>query len=143
MERWRTTIRKCLKISKCKYCVNEQREQQIGFFFFRYFTALPCVPDFVDVLRKDLLIIEIDCDNRKIGLINERTKKKFELQIDLERYPLPWQIVFSLNHYNDVVRLHPWSRYWSFLFRYVQDLTWLLTSRFFCSIRRELVLYAQ
>jgi len=76
-------------------------------FFFRYFTALPCVPDFADVLRKDPLIIEIDCDNRKIGLINERTKKKFELQIDLERYPLPWQIVFNLNHYNDVVRLHP------------------------------------
>jgi hypothetical protein len=61
--------------------------------------------DDVDVRKKDTLEIEIDCDNKKIALINERTKKKFELQVDLQRYPLPWQIVFNLNHYMDRVRL--------------------------------------
>jgi hypothetical protein len=76
-------------------------------FLFRFFTSLPKYDHYVDVRTKDKLEIEIDCDNKFIGLTSEDTKKKFELLVNPKRYPLPWQIVFSLNRTRDGVRLHP------------------------------------
>lgn len=47
----------------------------------------------------------IDCDNRKISYINERTKCNKEMNVNLDLCPFPWQLYFYLYDTNDRVRI--------------------------------------
>ncbi|CAF2496832.1 unnamed protein product [Rotaria sp. Silwood2] len=49
--------------------------------------------------------IEIDCVNLKIALNNKQINEKYELDIDLDQSPLPWQIIIKLDHHGDRVHL--------------------------------------
>jgi len=59
-----------------------------------------------DIKQGDLIEIEIDCRNTKITLTNKQTNRKYELNIDLEQSPLPWQIFINFDRLGDRVRLH-------------------------------------
>lgn len=52
----------------------------------------------------------IDCDQRKISYLNERTKSFKEIPINLDSCPFPWQLYFYLYDTNDRVRLLPVNR---------------------------------
>lgn len=55
-----------------------------------------------DIENNDIMETIIDCDRRKIYLINERTYYiKWELNIDLNKCPFPWQLHFNLHYAND------------------------------------------
>ena len=49
----------------------------------------------------------IDCDQRKISYLNERTKCTKEININLDSCLFPWQLYFYLYDTNDRVRLLP------------------------------------
>jgi hypothetical protein len=60
-----------------------------------------------DVEKDDIVELLVDCDNRIICLTNERTNSTFELDIDLDQCPFPWQLNLNLHWANDRVRLLP------------------------------------
>jgi hypothetical protein len=51
------------------------------------------------------LQILLDCDNRKISYFNERTKNKHEMNVNIQKCPLPWQLEFYLFDVGDRVQL--------------------------------------
>ncbi|CAF3303296.1 unnamed protein product [Rotaria socialis] len=55
--------------------------------------------------KGDIISCVIDCDKRKIRHTNERTKNTFELDVDVGKCALPWQLLFELYYPNDCVRL--------------------------------------
>jgi hypothetical protein len=60
-----------------------------------------------DVEKNDIVELLVDCDKRIINLTNERTHSTFELNIDLNNCPFPWQLNFNVYWANDRVRLLP------------------------------------
>jgi hypothetical protein len=58
-----------------------------------------------DIEINDIIRFIIDCDRRKISLTNERTKKKWEINIELDKCPFPWQIHFNLLNADDRIRI--------------------------------------
>ena len=52
----------------------------------------------------------IDCDQRKISYVNERTRSTREISVDLDLCPFPWQLYFYLYDIGDRVRLLPANR---------------------------------
>lgn len=49
-----------------------------------------------DMEMNDKLELFIDCDRHLIRLTNERTHSSYELQIDIEKCPFPWQLLLGL-----------------------------------------------
>ncbi|CAF1203567.1 unnamed protein product [Adineta ricciae] len=62
-----------------------------------------------DMIGQALFEIELtlDCDNRRISYINQRTQNRRELNIDITKCPFPWQVHFYLYEIGDCVRLLP------------------------------------
>jgi hypothetical protein len=60
-----------------------------------------------DIEKNDIVELLVDCDKRLISLTNERTHSTFELNINLNNCPFPWQLNFNLYWANDRVRLLP------------------------------------
>jgi len=50
-----------------------------------------------DAVQNDTVHLVIDCDNRLIRLINERTNQTLELPVDINECPFPWQLHLNLN----------------------------------------------
>ena len=53
----------------------------------------------------DVLSLTFDCDQKQIELYPERTKKIHELSINIDKAPLPWQLLVVLTYGNDCVRI--------------------------------------
>ncbi|CAF1378073.1 unnamed protein product [Rotaria sordida] len=47
----------------------------------------------------------IDCNKHKISYLNEKTKQIREINVDIEKCPLPWKLFFYLYDIGDSVRL--------------------------------------
>lgn len=47
----------------------------------------------------------LDCDNHTVAYVNEKTKRRKELHVDLNKCPLPWKLHFYLYDVGDTVRL--------------------------------------
>lgn len=54
-----------------------------------------------DMTTNDTLELSVDCDRRKIQLTNERTRSKYELDVDIAKCPFPWQLSFCISHSRD------------------------------------------
>jgi hypothetical protein len=66
------------------------------------------IPEYVRDLRGETTLeleLLIDCDNRKIGYFNERTKITREMNIDIKKCPFPWKLQFFLYGGGDRVQL--------------------------------------
>ena len=53
----------------------------------------------------DVLSLTLNCEERQIEFYPERTKKIHELPIDLDRAPMPWQVLVILTYANDRVKI--------------------------------------
>jgi hypothetical protein len=47
----------------------------------------------------------IDCDKEKISYFNQKTKRTREINVDVDKCPLPWKLYFYLYDVGDTVRL--------------------------------------
>lgn len=55
--------------------------------------------------KNDIFALQINCDQRTIYLTNERTHKREQLNIDINRCPLPWQVNICLYYAKDSIRI--------------------------------------
>ena len=53
----------------------------------------------------DEIVLKLDCDNRRLAFLHERTTTEDTMEIDLQICPLPWQIAISMSEKNDRVRI--------------------------------------
>jgi hypothetical protein len=51
--------------------------------------------------------LQLDCDNRKISYINQGTKNRREMNVDITKCPFPWQVQFYMFEVGDCVQLLP------------------------------------
>ncbi|CAF1225292.1 unnamed protein product [Didymodactylos carnosus] len=58
-----------------------------------------------DMKQYDIIDIIFDCDEKRIRLVNKRTRKTYEIPIDLNSCPLPWRFVISFYWLGDRVRI--------------------------------------
>jgi len=58
-----------------------------------------------DMKKNDTLQLLINCDLRTIRLTNERSHSKHQLEIDVNKCPLPWQVYLCLYYSGDKVRI--------------------------------------
>ncbi|CAF1096436.1 unnamed protein product [Didymodactylos carnosus] len=59
----------------------------------------------INVDVNDELILIINCNQKKISLINERMNKHHEISVDIQSTPLPWQLRLNLLFPGDHVRI--------------------------------------
>jgi hypothetical protein len=59
----------------------------------------------IEMKMNDIIAIIFECDNRKILMINERTKVKHELVVNIDSCPFPWQVHVILYEPNSHVRI--------------------------------------
>jgi len=50
---------------------------------------------------------ELDCDNRRISYVNQGTKNRREINVNITKCPFPWQVEFYLYEVGDSVQLLP------------------------------------
>ena len=55
--------------------------------------------------KGDVITLIFHCEAKKISMINERTQVKHELDVDLEKCPLPWQLHVIVREKNTHIRL--------------------------------------
>jgi hypothetical protein len=53
----------------------------------------------------DIISLILDCDERLIMMINERSKAKHELPVNIDNCPLPWQLHVVLHEPNSRIRI--------------------------------------
>jgi len=51
--------------------------------------------------------LELDCDNQRISYVNQGTKTRKEINVNITKCPFPWQVRFYLFVVGDCVRLLP------------------------------------
>jgi len=60
-----------------------------------------------EIKTNDTFQFILDCDNKQIELLHERTNKKYTMVVDLVQAPLPWKILLALGRKNDCVKILP------------------------------------
>jgi hypothetical protein len=60
-----------------------------------------------DLEINDTLELLVDCDQQIIHFINERTRRKYRLNVDSVKCSLPWQLNLNLYNNDDRVRILP------------------------------------
>ncbi len=61
----------------------------------------------IEITQNDVVVLLIDCDQRKIELKNERTTCTCQMSIDTKVCPFPWQFHLNLYAQNTCVRILP------------------------------------
>ena len=59
----------------------------------------------IEMKSNDVISLMLDCDNRKISMINERTNARYELVVNIDHCPFPWQLHVNLYEANSRVRI--------------------------------------
>ncbi|CAF3533921.1 unnamed protein product [Rotaria sordida] len=60
---------------------------------------------YIEMKINDVISLIFDCDNSKILMINERTNARFELIVNIDHCPFPWQLHVILYEANSRVRI--------------------------------------
>ncbi|CAF2897589.1 unnamed protein product [Rotaria sp. Silwood2] len=58
-----------------------------------------------DMEMNDIIELIVDCDGKKLRLMNERTHSTHELNVDVTKCSLPWQLNLGLYYSNDRIRM--------------------------------------
>ncbi|CAF3273480.1 unnamed protein product [Rotaria socialis] len=61
----------------------------------------------IEMKKNDIVSLILDCNNRTMVMINERTNRKYELSVNTANCPFPWQLYLNLNEANSCVRILP------------------------------------
>ncbi|CAF0748681.1 unnamed protein product [Rotaria sordida] len=59
----------------------------------------------IEMKTNDIITLIFDCDNHKIFMINERTNTKYELIVNINHCPFPWQFHVNLYEANSCIRI--------------------------------------
>jgi hypothetical protein len=59
----------------------------------------------IEMKTNDTISLLFDCDNHKISMTNERTNAKYELPVNIDHCPFPWQLHVNLSEPNSRVRI--------------------------------------
>ena len=59
----------------------------------------------VEMKTNDIINLIFHCDKRKISMIHERTNAIYELDVNIDHCPFPWQLHVNLNEANSCVRI--------------------------------------
>ena len=59
----------------------------------------------IEMNANDIMTLIFDCDARKISMINQRTNAGYELDVDLDSCPFPWQLQVILYESNSRIRI--------------------------------------
>ena len=59
----------------------------------------------IEMKTNDIISLIFDCDQRKISMINERTNTKYELSVNINHCPFPWQFHVNLFEANSSIRI--------------------------------------
>lgn len=59
----------------------------------------------IEMARDDMIILIIDCENQKIFMTNERTNGHYELDVDVNNCPFPWQFHVNLYDRDSSIRI--------------------------------------
>jgi hypothetical protein len=59
----------------------------------------------IEMKTNDIITLIFNCDTRKISMINQRTNRKHELDVNLDNCPFPWQLHVILYEPNSRVRI--------------------------------------
>ncbi|CAF0746965.1 unnamed protein product [Didymodactylos carnosus] len=58
-----------------------------------------------DIMENDVLELVLNCDKKIIQLSNKRTNKLYQIPVDINSCPFPWQFYLSLYEIGDLVRI--------------------------------------
>ncbi|CAF1318296.1 unnamed protein product [Didymodactylos carnosus] len=58
-----------------------------------------------DICENDTVELTLNCNENKIQCLNERTKQKYELKVDLTSCPYPWKLHLNLHFASDRVSI--------------------------------------
>ena len=58
-----------------------------------------------DIEENDIVQLTLDCNRRIIQLKNERTKSIYEITVELDKCPFPWQLNINMYHCGDRLRI--------------------------------------
>ena len=59
----------------------------------------------IEMRTNDVINLVFDCDEHLIMMINERSKARYELPIQIDHCPLPWQLHIALHEPNNRLRI--------------------------------------
>lgn len=59
----------------------------------------------IEMAMNDTIILIVDCDNEKIFMINERTNGHYELVVNIDSCPFPWQLHVNLYEMDSSIRI--------------------------------------
>ena len=59
----------------------------------------------VEMKTNDIINLIFHCDKRKVSMINERTNVNYELDVNTDHCPFPWQLHVNLYEANSCVRI--------------------------------------
>ena len=59
----------------------------------------------IEMKTNDIINLIFDCDNQKISMINERTNIRYELRVNINYCPFPWQLHVNLLEPQSRVRI--------------------------------------
>lgn len=59
----------------------------------------------IEMKTNDVIYLIFDCKNHKISMVNERTHAKYELVVNLDFCPFPWQLHINLYEANSRIRI--------------------------------------
>jgi hypothetical protein len=59
----------------------------------------------IEIIQHDIIVLLINCDQRKIELKNERLIRTIKLSVDMNKCPFPWQLHLNLFAPNTHVRI--------------------------------------
>ncbi|UJR06690.1 hypothetical protein I4U23_010976 [Adineta vaga] len=61
----------------------------------------------IQMNTNDIITLFLNCENRKIVMINEMNFSKYELEVDINNCPFPWQLHVILREQHSRIRLLP------------------------------------
>ena len=59
----------------------------------------------IEMKTNDIISLILNCDTRKVSMINQRTNGKYESDVNLENCPFPWQLHVVLSEPSSRVRI--------------------------------------
>ncbi|CAF3102434.1 unnamed protein product [Rotaria socialis] len=59
----------------------------------------------IEMKMNDMITLTFDCNHRKISMINERTQANYELLVNIDHCPFPWQFHVNLYEANSRIRI--------------------------------------
>ncbi|CAF0950343.1 unnamed protein product [Didymodactylos carnosus] len=58
-----------------------------------------------NIIEADIIVLLIDCNEKRIQLVNNRTKSQYEMPIDIKCCPFPWRLNVNIGGHDNRIRI--------------------------------------